>query len=252
MGHSLDQEDPLIYTREDREGVALERQWPDIPLPSADQEEGAAPSVNPALLKKALNIHHMYVEYLKGLGVDPCKEYNAQNVEYLIEAVVTGDKKCSVCGHKSYNAQRLRAHMRAKHLEVTPYQCKHCSKYLADKATLTLHEKRHSSANYTHPCDECEKAFTSLSRLTEHKKVHLPGNQNIPCRFCGKEIKERKNLKQHESLCKDNKTSSKAARVKCPFCPKDYAQPKDMYRHADQCHKGRDARRAFKEQQQSK
>ena len=124
------------------------------------------------------------MEYLKGLGVDPCKEYNAQNVEYLIEAVVPGDKRCSVCGHKSYNAQRLRAHMRAQHLE-----------YLADKATLTLHEKRHSLANYTHPCDECEKAFTSQSRLTEHKKVHLPGNQNIPCRFCGKQIKERKNLK---------------------------------------------------------
>ena len=151
---------------------------------------------------------------------------------------------------QSYNAQRLRAHMRTQHLEVTPYQCKHCNKYLADKATLTLHEKRHSSANYTHPCDECEKAFTSQSRLTEHKKVHLPGNQNIPCKFCGKEITEKKNLKQHEALCKKNKTASKAARVKCPFCPRDYAQPKDMYRHADQRHKGRDARRAYKEQQQ--
>ena len=77
QGHSLEQEDPFIYTREDREGVALERQWPDIPLPTADQEEGAAPSVNPSLLKKALDIHHMYVEYLKRFGVDPCKEYNA-------------------------------------------------------------------------------------------------------------------------------------------------------------------------------
>ena len=146
--HSLEKEDPNIYLRKDREGVELDRFWPDIPLPKpkGDGDQEATPRVNPAMLKKALNIHHMYVEYLKSMGVDPCREYTEQNVQYQLEAVMPKQKKCPVCGEESYNTARLKAHIRAQHMEKTPFHCEKCDKYFGDLATLNLH------LNMTCPC----------------------------------------------------------------------------------------------------
>ena len=242
--HSLEKEDPNIYLREDREGVELDRFWPDIPLPKpkGDSDEEATPRVNPAMLKKALDIHHMYVDYLKGMGVDPCREYTEQNVQYQLEAIMPKQKKCPICGEESYNTGRLKAHIRAQHMEKTPFYCEKCDKYFGDLATKNLHMKKHDKALFVHDCDTCGKSFTLKSRLTEHMKVHLPGNYDLPCQFCGKVLGEKKNLKKHEAHCKQNKTETKAPRVKCPYCDRDYAQKKDLYRHADSVHEGRDVR----------
>ena len=233
----LDQEDPEVYSREDRMGFNPPRTWPEEPLPTEPEEE-AAPAINPQIIKKALSVHHMTVDWLKSIGVDACKEYANQSVELVLEAVVAEDKTCSICQKGCYDTQRLRAHIRASHMEKTPYHCEPCNKYFGDKATLTLHSRKHNTSCPLHECEECGKTYTSPSRLKEHKKVHDPAHTDKPYRWCGKVLHEKKNLVDHEKYCDSNPT--KPPRKQCPYCSKDFAHMKDLLKHGKKHHAGRD------------
>ena len=150
------------------------RTWPEEPLPTEPEE--AAPAIHPQIIKKALSVHHMTVDWLKSISVDACKEYANQSVELVLEAVVAEDKTCSICQKGCYDTQRLRAHIRASHMEKTPYHCEPCNKYFGDKANLTLHSRKHNTSCPLYECEECGKTYTSPSRLKEHKKVHDPAH----------------------------------------------------------------------------
>ena len=76
----LDQEDPEVYSKEDRMGYNPARTWPAEPLPTEPEVE-AAPAIHPEVIKKALAVHHMTADWLKSIGVDSCKEYANQSVE---------------------------------------------------------------------------------------------------------------------------------------------------------------------------
>ena len=233
----LDQEDPEVYSKEDRMGYHPSRTWPEEPLPTEPEEE-AAPAIHPQVIKKALAVHHMTAEWLKSIGVDSCKEYANQSVDLVLEAVVPNDKVCNICQKKCYDTQRLRAHIRAAHMEKTPYHCQPCNKYFGDKATLNLHNRKHDSSCPLFECDTCSETYTSASRLKEHKKVHNPDYTDKPCKWCGKVIHEKKNLVDHEKYCDSNPT--KPPRKQCPYCSKDFARMKDLLKHGRKHHAGRD------------
>ena len=241
-GFKLKDEDPAVFVADDREHFNPKRQWPKIPLPkvsaTSSEEVPVAPSMDPAKLKKALAIHHLHVDWLKSMGVDPCKEYQATQVSNLVEAVMPDDRICPVCGDDLSSAVRLRGHLRSKHMESTPFQCMECKKFFGDKQTLVYHEKGHVPSELVHVCEECGKAFAIKSRLTEHKKVHLPENINQPCSYCGKTFKERKNLKSHERRCSEN--PNKDPKIQCAYCPKDFGQNKDLRRHCKNIHPGKE------------
>ena len=246
-GFNLRKEDPQVYLNEDREGYNPKRQWPKIPLPTTTAPlADPAPATDPEKLKKALAVHHLAVDWLTSLGVDPCKDYTEKKVEYVLEAVQPKDTECPICKEPLSSGVRIKAHIRAKHMDVTEFQCKECLKSFGDNQTLTYHERSHDPATRVHVCDQCGKSYVVKSRLTEHMKVHLPENIDQPCKFCGKKIKEIKNLRAHERRCDKNKTKSKAPRVQCPFCPKYFAQAKDMRRHAKDKHPTQDPHRASK------
>ena len=139
-------EDPMVYITEDREGYNPSRQWPDQPFPkmpepaTPDEPSPPAPSID---LQKSLTMHHLIVDYCLSLGEDLCRRYQSQKLNNLVEAVVSGDKECPVYKEKLSSSSRLKAHLRAQHMEVTPFHCSTCDRYFGEKATYNLHMRKH-------------------------------------------------------------------------------------------------------------
>ena len=131
----LSTEDPAVYTNEDMEGYNPSREWPEEDLPKAPEPQ-AAPTFSPELIKKGLSIHHLYCDWLKAPGVDPCKEYANQSVQAILEAVVAGDTVCPICSKPLKTTQRLRSHIKGQHMESTPHKCSICKKSFGDNYTL--------------------------------------------------------------------------------------------------------------------
>ena len=148
-------EDPKYY--KDDLGHNPRKEW-DEPLPVAKSTD-PVPTVSDQHIKMALEIHHSQVKYLHSLGVDACKEYSQQRVDYILEAVVAGDLVCKVCGSTKKSTQSLRSHIRARHMESTPYECKTCNKFFRDNSTYTAHKKKHDPKAKKFPCteDNCQK-----------------------------------------------------------------------------------------------
>ena len=90
----LADEDPKYY-KEDL-GFNCRKEWEE-PLPVAKSTDPVQ-TVSDQHIKIALEIHHSQVKYLHSLGVDACKEYSHQRVDYILETVVAGDLKCKICG----------------------------------------------------------------------------------------------------------------------------------------------------------
>ena len=123
----LRKEDPQVYLNEDREGYNPKRQWPKVPLPTTTAPSAdPAPATDPEKLKKALAVHHLTVDWLTSLGVDPCKDYAEKKIEYVLEAVQLKDTQCPICKEPLSSGVRIKAHIRAKHMDITEFQCKEC------------------------------------------------------------------------------------------------------------------------------
>ena len=236
----LETEDPLVYVREDTQGYNPSRQWPNTPYPKVPPPQPDQPGPQPAPtfdLRKPMALHHLIAEWCLALGEDPCKDFRNKGVQHQLEAIQPKEKECPVCHKKLSNTQRLKAHVRAAHMEETPYYCSICKRYFADKHTMNLHNQRHSTSTPLFVCQTCQKPFTQKSRLTEHEKIHQDGATDLPCQYCQKIIKEKKNLLQHEQNCKSN--VNRAPRKQCPYCVKNYQQKKDLAHHVRVHHASR-------------
>ena len=228
----LEKEDPQHY--KDEVGYHPAREWEDIPLP---QLATTAQSISQQVIKMALQVHHTQVKFLHSLGIDACREYQQSNVEYVLEAVQPGEVTCKVCGEKKSSTQALKGHIRAKHMDSTPYHCKECQKYFGDNSTYKAHKKIHAQGSKV-VCDVCQRVYPSQSRLTQHAKTHDASKQ-VQCRYCSKVFNAKKNLAPHEKTCAQQPGGRKAA-VKdkiCQFCPKAYYHQKDLIYHVNKTHK---------------
>ena len=235
----LGDEDPKYY-KEDL-GFHPRKEWEE-PLPVAEATD-PVPTVSEQHIKMALEIHHSQVKYLHSLGVDACKEYSHQRVDYILEAVVAGDLKCKICGDVKKSTQSLRSHIRARHMESTPYECTICNKFFGDNSTYTAHKKKHDpkAKKFPWPKDNCGKCYTSQGRLTGHLKSHDPANI-VFCQSCNKQFNAKKNCVTHEKSCLSQYGGSKQnipRDIKCPFCTKDYIHKKDFKYHLKTSHASR-------------
>ena len=140
-----------------------------------------------------------------------------RKVEYVLEAVQPKDTECPICKEPLSSGVRIKAHIRAKHMDITEFQCKECLKSFGDNQTLIYHERSHDPAARVHVCDQCGKSNVIQSRLTEHWKVHLPENIDQPCKFCGKKIKEIKNLRAHREDVLETKPNQRLPGYSVPF-----------------------------------
>ena len=152
-------------------------------------------------IQKLLAVHHTYVDILKSLGVDPIKHYQENQVEALLERVSAGDKKCCICKKSYYSTQKLKNHLRKRHLGKTPYQCEDCKRYYGDSLSLKVHRRKHSkpgeeSVELT--CKECKKSFPSVGKLNQHMEKH----EDIKCPHCQKGFAYRRTMLAHsEESC---------------------------------------------------
>ena len=119
----LSKEDPQLYANEDLSGFNPDREWEDVPLPVA--KKASKPVVIPdEVIEKARSQHDILVKWMKSIGLDLCQEMEDTECQYILEAVQANQKECDICHKMCFNTQRLRAHIRAKHMSTTPFQCK--------------------------------------------------------------------------------------------------------------------------------
>ena len=136
------------------------------------------------------------MDILKSLGVDPIKHYQENQVETLLERVSAGDKKCSICKKSYYSTQKLKNHLRKRHLGKTSYQCEDCKRYYGDSQSLKVHRRKHSklgeeSVEFT--CKQCKKFFASVGKLNQHMEKH----EDIKCPYCQKGFAYRRTMLTH-------------------------------------------------------
>ena len=112
-------------------GFCPDREWPDEELashPDPAPTPQPTPAPSPAIsafdsqVKKLLEAHHLQVEVLKSIGIDPCLEYQQGQAAYHLAKVRKGDVKCPIYSRSCSNSQKLKNHIRARHQEVTAFR----------------------------------------------------------------------------------------------------------------------------------
>ena len=232
-GYMLAEESRAVYKKDD--SYTPDREF-DEPLPGEDEEPDA--SVSAAKIALCQKVHDLQCEILSGFGVNACQQYSHNKVENIIQAVQTKDEECPLCHKQLKDGAAVRTHLRAKHQQVTPYQCQLCQQYCADNQLLKAHLKIHSDANKFKCTEEdCGKGFPTKGRLNSHAKTH-DEKLHVKCQFCDKVFNEKKNLKPHEKTCKKRPTPA-VRDMQCEFCPKAFFHKKDLNYHLKKKHPGR-------------
>ena len=65
-------------------------------------------------------------------------------MENVLPRVLLGVKRCSLCNREFHNTQKLRNHMKERHLGKTRYECKVCNKFFGDSGSLKIHSRKNS------------------------------------------------------------------------------------------------------------
>ena len=271
-GYDLSKEDPAVFRDLD---PLVPREWPDVPLPTFKaQAEAAVASVTRSkgqeeptkqpqpqsdTVKELLEIHRSYVDVLLSMGVDPLKEYEEKKAENILAGVKSGDTKCKVCKKSCSTTQKLKNHIRRRHIGKTPYYCGECSRYYGDSQSLKVHLRKHlpedAKKAQAHTCPTCDKSYSSIGKLNEHKEKH----DVIKCRYCGKTFAYNRTCKAHEV---DNCPERPAVKVvaaaegeeppaalppvkrwHCHLCDSDYAARRGLKKHLNSRHDGVDVAR---------
>ena len=247
-GYSLQNEDLSVYSDgEDFDSFCPDREWPDeelvnqpAPASTSQPTQPSSPTLtaSDSLVKKLLDSHHLQVEVLKSIGVDPCLEYQRGQATFHLAKVRKGDVTCPLCSRKCANAQKLKNHIRARHQEVTAFRCSMCQKSFGDSYSLKVHQEGHrKSVQSKYRCRLCKKGFDTASHLQQHKADHT--SQGASCQFCGKKLAHLRSILSHERGCKKNPVYKEQARVrafKCLLCTAAYFHQKDLNRHMKLAH----------------
>ncbi|KAH8354763.1 hypothetical protein KR084_006683, partial [Drosophila pseudotakahashii] len=78
---------------------------------------------------------------------------------------------CEHCGRRFARRFELEAHVRAVHLKLKPFACRHCPESFASRKTLRHHEYIHTGEK-PYVCSTCGQAFRQQTCLKNHRKVH--------------------------------------------------------------------------------
>ena len=199
----LSEEDPRLYKADI--GYHPVKEWEE-PLPTLSTDEPPVSTIDPEKVKMCQKVHDLQVEILGTMGVDACREYEHSKVEYIIEAVQVDDSSCPLCKQALKDRAAVRTHLRAKHMESTPFTCDQCSKSFGDNQLLRSHMKTHTDPNkFQCPQAGCGKGYPSQGRLNQHLKVH-DESKHVARKYCGKVFNSKKNVGPHEVTCKKNPT----------------------------------------------
>ena len=231
----LSEEDPKLYKADI--GYHPVKEWEE-PLPTSSSDEPPVSTIDPEKVKMCQKVHDLQVEILGAMGVDACREYEHSKVEYIIEAVQADDSSCPLCKKALKGGVAVRTHLRAMHMDSTPFKCNKCSKSFGDNQLLKSHKKTHTDTNkFICPEADCGRGYPTKGRLNQHLKVH-DESKHVACKYCGQVFNSKKNLGPHEVTCKENPTPPVKDK-KCEFCPKAFFHKKDLKYHIEHQHKSR-------------
>ena len=227
----LSQEDPKYYKNE--VGYNPVKEWEEpLPTPPSTSSSDTTPQFNidPAKIRKCQQIHDMQVEVLEAFGVDACRAYEQNKVENVIEAVQVADKECPLCKKPLKGGGAvIKSHIRAKHMDSTPFVCSECNKSFGNNQLLQEHKKTHKAKKFPCTSQGCKLSFLTQGRLNSHLQTHDAKNL-VKCQFCPKTFNAKKNLALHEKTCANN-PAGKVKDKQCPYCPKAYYHQKDLKYH---------------------
>ena len=238
-------EDPEIFIdSEDPDLYEPRKKWPDVPVPKKVSSSGAPAAVAgssrdlatdpvpcPAapsrdLMQHMVEVHHMQVRALLSVGVDPCKEYAKAQALYVLERVKIGHTRCSLCDRQCHSTQKLREHIKAKHMATTEHQCSICNKSFGSGYFLKLHNRSHREKVFV--CHVCQRGFDTQSHLDTHSKDHL--GLKFTCTYCSKSFAQERSLKSHRKMCK-SQPGGPPPKVVCKKCGRGFTYPKDLKKH---------------------
>ena len=270
--YDLTQEDATIFLKADH---SVPREWKDIPLPKVTQ---AVPAASPSTrsekegpsggevmsdkVKELLAVHHTYVDVLLSMGVDPIKDYEDKKAENILSRVKTGDTRCQVCDKRCSSTQKLKNHIRRRHIGKTPYQCGECECYYGDSQSLKIHMKKHNKEgeeSQKHTCEACGKSYPTKGKLNEHLEKH----QDIRCQYCNSSFAYNRTKAAHElESCPDHPGASGMKQKKkkkdkepkgeppvaekcwhCHLCAADYGTCRNLKKHLNTHHGGAEVAR---------
>ena len=249
-GYDLLNDDPGAYSDgEDFDGFCPDREWPDEelashPAPVSTPQPTPAPSpaftASDSQVKKLLESHHLQVDVLKSIGIDPCLEYQQGQATYHLAKVRKGDVICPICSRSCANAQKLKNHLRSKHQDVTAFRCSMCNKSFGNSYSLKVHKAGHKkSVLAKHKCRLCKKGFDTANHLHQHMADHT--SQVATCQFCGKKLAHLRSIMSHERGCKKNPAYKEHACIRefeCHHCNAAYFHQKYLNRHIKLAHHG--------------
>ena len=96
---------------------------------------GPPPSATPAdaatveLKSDLVNWHYQIVKLCQRMGIpDVCSTFKQTRLENIVSGLSGGDLQCKLCKKSFFNLQKLRNHIKAKHLKKTSYYCEQCKK----------------------------------------------------------------------------------------------------------------------------
>ena len=153
-GYEFRHENQSIYLSKDLCEFVPRRQWPNIilPVPAPIPPQPAPVGLNTQLIRAMQATHDTAVDILHSQGTDPCTVYREKQVEYILNHVKCGHKKCKVCNKELSSTQKLKSHIRATHCHSAAYKCSICSKPFGDPYALTVHKRDHSASARKHVC----------------------------------------------------------------------------------------------------
>ena len=237
-GFKLSEEDPKFYKTE--VGYDPVKEWEE-PLPTSSAPEPVF-NIDPEKIRLCQQVHDMQVKVLEAFGIDACRQYDQGKVEHVLEAVQVKDKECPLCRKPlKGGGSAIKSHIRAKHMDVTPFSCKECGKTFGNNQLLRAHMKTHREKKFACTNQGCKLSFPSQGRLNSHLKTH-DEKEVVKCRYCPKTFNAKKNLAPHEKTCANN-PAGKVKDKQCPYCPKAYYHQKDLKYHLDHVHASRAGRK---------
>ena len=108
-----------------------------LPVPAPVPPQPAPVGPNTQLIRAMQATHDTAADILCSQGTDPCTVYREKQVEYILNHVESGHKKCKVCNRELSSTQKLKSHIRATHCHSAAYKCSICSKPFGDPYALT-------------------------------------------------------------------------------------------------------------------
>ena len=129
-GYSFEREDQAIYLSKDLLNFIPRHQWPEVQLPIPQAVPPAPPqsSASMELVRGLQGTHDSAVHLLHTQGIGPCKVFRKNRVLANVKPKQT---KCRFCDKVCKSTQRLKVHIRSKHLRNATFKCDVCDKWSA-------------------------------------------------------------------------------------------------------------------------